>query len=414
MTTIRPLEADDDLTPEIDLRHRAFGPIGSGHHETLIARAQACVVDGRLLGAFDGGQMVGSARYFDLRQWWHGRAMPLAGVAGVKIAPEARGRGIGRTLMTGLLSAMAERGYPLSLLYPSSLGFYRALGWEQAGGFYLAEIPGRALTTLVSPDPEAALPGWAPPGRAGAVGGGATLRRAGSADAEEVLAVIGAVHAATLECGPSTFDVDSVRRDLAGDDHFSYLADDGFLSYYWDGSMEAIDVSILRAASARTAATLWGIVGSHAAQARTVRAVVGPRDPIGWLTAERDVETLLRYRWMLRVIDPVAAVAGRGYPRGVQMSVALRLADAALPKNAGCYTLSVTDGSGSLVKTGSAGDGWAPPEAVAFGPRGFAALFAGVPMATLRVAGLAAGGDQAADSLLDCAFACVPFMIDAF
>jgi predicted N-acetyltransferase YhbS len=152
---IRPLEADDDLTPEIDLRHRAFGPIGSGHHETLIARAQACVVDGRLLGAFDGGQMVGSARYFDLRQWWHGRVMPLAGVAGVKIAPEARGRGIGRTLMTGLLSAMSERGYPLSLLYPSSLGFYRALGWEQAGGFYLAEIPGRALTTLVPPDPQA-------------------------------------------------------------------------------------------------------------------------------------------------------------------------------------------------------------------------------------------------------------------
>jgi predicted acetyltransferase len=408
VTTIRPLEAGDDLTPEIDLRHRAFGPIGSGHHETLIARAQACVADGRLLGAFDGGQMVGSARYLDLRQWWHGRVMPLAGVAGVKIAPEARGRGIGRTLMTGLLSAMAERGYPLSLLYPSSLGFYRALGWEQAGGFYLAEFPGRALTTLVAPDPHAALPG-----QAGEAAGGARLRRAGKADAEEVLAVVGAVHAATLECGPSTFDVDSVRRELAGDDHFSYLADDGFLSYYWDGSMDAIEVSILRAASARTAAALWGIVGSHAAQASTVRACVGPRDPIVWLTRERDVETLLRYRWMLRVLDPIGAVAGRGYPAGVHISVALRLGDAELPENAGCYTLTVADGSGSLVRTGSAGDG-APPEAVAFGPRGFAALFAGVPMATLRVAGLAAGGDQAADALLDCAFACVPFMIDVF
>jgi hypothetical protein len=30
------------------------------------------------------------------------------------------------------------------------------------------------------------------------------------------------------------------------------------------------------------------------------------------------------------------------------------------------------------------------------------------------VAGLAAGGDQACDTLLDCAFACVPFMIDVF
>ena len=81
--------------------------------------------------------------------------------------------------------------------------------------------------------------------------------------------------------------------------------------------------------------------------------------------------------------------------------------------NAGFYTLTVADCTGTLARAGSAGDG-APPEAVAFGPRGFAALFAGVPMATLRVAGLADGGDKAADMMLDSAFACVPFMLDVF
>lgn len=266
MVTIRPLAVTDDLTPEVDLRHRAFGPIGPGHRETYIARVQECVADGRQFGAFDGGQMIGSARYYDLRQWWHGRALPLAGVAGVKIAPEARGRGIGRALMTGLVSAMSERGYPLSVLYPSTLGFYQAFGWEQAGGFYQVEIPGRALTTLLPPDPEVMLPDRS--GDAGAV----AVRRAGSADASDVLAVLGAAHATSLDCGPSTFDVASVRRDLAGDDHFSYLADDGFLSYYWDGSLKVIAVSVLRAASARTAATLWRIIGSHASQAEKVAA----------------------------------------------------------------------------------------------------------------------------------------------
>lgn len=408
VTTIRPLEIGDDLAAELDLRRRAFGPIGPGHRETIIARAQACIPDGRLFGAFNGGQMIGSARYYDLRQWWYGRALPLAGVASVKIAPEARGRGVGRALMTGLLSAMNERGYPLSVLYPSALGFYRTLGWEQAGGRYYGQIPGRALTALLPPDPEVARPG-----RAGEADSAATLRRAGPGDAEEVLAVLGAVHAAALDCGPSTFDVASVRRDLAGDDHFSYLADDGFLSYYWDGSPDVIEVGVLRAASARTAATLWRIVGSHAAQAETVRACVGPRDPIGWLTAERDVAPALWGRWMLRVLDPVAAVVGRGFPVGTQISVPLRLADAALTANAGCYTLTVADGIGRLVKAGSAGDG-APSDAVVLGPRGFAALFAGVPMATLRVAGLADGGDQAADAMLDAAFACLPFMLDAF
>jgi hypothetical protein len=117
---------------------------------------------------------------------------------------------------------------------------------------------------------------------------------------------------------------------------------------------------------------------------------------------------------MLRVIDPVAAVAGRGFPLGAEISVPLRLADATVAANSGCYTLTVAGGAGSLVKIGSAGDGTSLTEAVALGPRGFAALFAGVPMATLRVAGLAAGGDQAADAVLDTAFACTPFMLDSF
>jgi hypothetical protein len=118
---------------------------------------------------------------------------------------------------------------------------------------------------------------------------------------------------------------------------------------------------------------------------------------------------------MLRVHDPVAAVAGRGFPRGTEISVPLRLADAAFTANAGCYILTVADGTGTLVKTGSAADD-GPPEAVVMGPRGFAALFAGVPLATLRVAGLADGGDRAAgaDANLDGAFACTPFMLDTF
>ncbi|HEY3905081.1 MAG TPA: hypothetical protein VGM14_14310, partial [Streptosporangiaceae bacterium] len=48
------------------------------------------------------------------------------------------------------------------------------------------------------------------------------------------------------------------------------------------------------------------------------------------------------------------------------------------------------------------------------GARGFATLFAGTPVSTLRAAGLAAGGDATADALIDSAFACTPFMTDSF
>ena len=62
-----------------------------------------------------------------MTQWWNGRAVPMAGVAGVMVAPEERGRGVGRALMTALLEVIAARGYPLSVLFPSTLPTRRAL-----------------------------------------------------------------------------------------------------------------------------------------------------------------------------------------------------------------------------------------------------------------------------------------------
>jgi predicted acetyltransferase len=398
---IRPVGPDDDLTQELDLRVRSFGPIPSAHYDQLVASMHACVAAGSLIGAFDQtGRLIGSARYLDLRQWWHGRDLPMAGVAGVKVAPEARGRGVGRTLMTEVLTAVAERGYPISVLYPATPPVYRSLGWEFAGGFYRTEIACRALTSLLPPDPSSGSP-------AGVTG----LRRAGPEDAEEVIAVMDAAYAASLACGPTAFGVDDVRRDLAEEDEFGYLAADGFVSYGFDDGTRAIEVSYLTVGSAATAAAIWGILGSHSTVTRTIGAYVSPSDPIGWMLRDEDIEVRLVERSMLRVVDPVAAIAGRGFPVGAQVSADLRLVDAALPANSGAYRLTVADGTGSLVKTAAGPDAGGP---LTLGARGFAALFAGTPVSTLRVAGLASGGDARSGALIDSAFACRPFMIDSF
>jgi predicted acetyltransferase len=34
---------------------------------------------------------LATALYHDMRQWWLGRAVPMAGVGGVTVAPEYRG-----------------------------------------------------------------------------------------------------------------------------------------------------------------------------------------------------------------------------------------------------------------------------------------------------------------------------------
>jgi predicted acetyltransferase len=112
---------------------------------------------------------------------------------------------------------------------------------------------------------------------------------------------------------------------------------------------------------------------------------------------------------MLRVISAPAAIAARGFPAGLTASVTLTLADDRFPANTGTWQLTVGDGRGTLAR----GPG-APGAPLRLGPRGLAALYAGTPLATLRLAGLAGGGDQGTDAALDAAFAATPYMVDHF
>jgi hypothetical protein len=70
----------------------------------------------------------------------------------------------------------------------------------------------------------------------------------------------------------------------------------------------------------------------------------------------------------------------------------------------------VADGAGELIPNG----GVPSPGRLTLGARGVAALYAGTPVASLRLAGLASGGTPAGDAALDAAFAAAPFMLDEF
>ena len=151
---IRELDATDDTAALLDLSVRAFGPVGDPHYWE--ATAAAVIGEQRYLAAFDGDRMIAAARFHDMTQCWAGRWLRMAGVSGVAVAPEERGRGTGRALMTALLGRIAERGYPVSVLYPATSSIYRSLGWETAGGCETLAFPARSLHSLVSPDPAAA------------------------------------------------------------------------------------------------------------------------------------------------------------------------------------------------------------------------------------------------------------------
>jgi len=399
---IRPFGPGDDLEAELDLRRRAFGPVSAGYHPAWLSSIQRAIDAGTVIGAFDGARLAGSARFHPMRQWWHGRSMPMAGIGGVKVAPEERGRGIGTAMMAHLLSDIAGRGYPVSALYPATAPLYRSFGWEIAGGRYETVLPARSLGALL------------PPARADSASASAdtataaALRRATPDDAAAIVRVLGLVHAELRHCGPNTRDPQEVRDWLDDPDNFAYLADDGFLSYRWAAETDEMDVEELVAASAATARAFWQVLGSHATIASQVRACLAPGDPVHWLTREPDAITRRAKSWMLRLVDAPAAIAARGYPAGVTLSVLVDLADADRPANAGRWRLEVADGAGHLERAGGA----VSADPLRLGARGLAALFGGAGLGTLRLAGLAAGGDPGSDEALDCAFSGPAFLLD--
>lgn len=375
-----------DLDAALDVRTRSFGELPDSRRQFWEKMMRGALDDQRVLGCYVDGQVAAMARINRFRQWWHGRPLPMAGIGGVVVAPEHRGRGVGRALLLGVLERAAARAFPLSVLYPTTAPLYRGCGWEIGGAQHLVTVPTETLRGLAS--------------------GSVPLRRVGPDDAAQILAVERAVYATDRSCGPIDWDEQQVRDWLADDEPFAYLAEDGFLAYHWEG--RDLEVDELVAGSGQTARALWSVLGSGSSVASTVTACLSPNDPLRWLTREPVVRPAKENRWMLRLVDVAPALAGRGYPPGVFAEVTLAVDDPQRSDNTGTWRLCVAGGEGKVERV--------PPEAAAprLGPRGLAALYAGTPVATLRVAGLLDGGDPDTDSLLDSVFVAQPYLLDFF
>ncbi|MFD0596862.1 GNAT family N-acetyltransferase [Catellatospora coxensis] len=103
---VRPLGPDDNKLAW-DLGSLAFG-----YHEQPMPETWNSNSPGRhTLGVFDpAGRMVAKAVDREQGQWFGGRIVPTSGVAGVATAPELRGRGLGRLVLTRLLEGRASAG----------------------------------------------------------------------------------------------------------------------------------------------------------------------------------------------------------------------------------------------------------------------------------------------------------------
>ncbi len=286
-----------------------------------------------------GGRVVGGLALFDTAQWFGRRAVPATGLAAVAIAPEARGQGVGRAMLTRCLEEARERGLSLASLYASTQRLYRGLGFEVAGACFQYSQPlrligrggGRELEVR-SIDP--AGYGVLEP-----------LHRARAADEQGVLDRNDALWRRVVRD-----DRGDVRAYLFG----AEAAPEGYLVVRREGDdgrriLVATDVV---ARTARAARCVWSLLAEHATTAEDVRWWGPPLDPLLSFLEERDWRVGEAGTWMLRILDLPGALAARGWPEGVEGELELDVHDPVLPANAGRWRLRVTGGTADVVPGG--------------------------------------------------------------
>ncbi len=340
---VRLLTADD-LDEYFAVRVQAFGMAGTDADRT-IWRAFVDAGSGPVFGAYD-GRLLGALRVLPAGQHLAGRRVGMGGIAGVVVRPEARGRGVARTLLAESLAWMHAEGIAVSSLHPASTRVYRSAGWEIAGEAGLVAIPTRSLAAIRTD------------------GGRGVIDRLGPGDRAELEAVYGrwapTVHG-TLDRTGAFWDMHAAWSAMDGT--FTYgVRHDGLLTGYVkyeqqprEGWGYAIRVEDVVAPDAATAAELWHFLGAHAMQVEQVEVPLASLPELLLLLDEQDDVPVRANRWMHRVVDVGRFMNERGFGPG-DHSVTVTLTDPWSAGVGGTWALDVHDGGGAATPTSDAGE----------------------------------------------------------
>jgi predicted acetyltransferase len=287
------------------------------------------------------GAVAGHLVVARMGQYFGGRSVPMLGVAGVAVPPESRGSGVATFLMQSLLREARETGCPIASLYPATQPLYRRVGYEQAGSRFevrmpLSRLEGGARDVDMRPATEADRPAVA----------GCYSEMARHWDG-------------WLDRGPYVWDrVWSPRGQPA----LAWLAEgpcgvEGYValqqtrpnSTHARHDLTLTDIGFRGPEGARR---VLGFLAGFQSMGLDLVFFCGPTHPVLMLMTEQRWTMTLRDYWMLRVTDLPAAVAARGYPRGMNGSVDLEVDDALFPENAGRWHVRMEGGQALATRGG--------------------------------------------------------------
>jgi predicted acetyltransferase len=394
---IRRLTLDDHAS-SYRLGAEAFG----ASPQRAVPDAPAALPPGRdTWGAFDGGELVAGVSAHSYESWWHGARVATCGIASVVVAAERRGQGLLLPLFEATLGAAAERGEPLSTLFPTANGIYRSLGYELVSSYDTVVVPTAELAGVRAPV-------------------GTRTRRARAGDVPALKAVYDAWAAAQngplTRTGPLFAATDQELLDDVTAVTLAVTEDDEVVGYAtwdrgegYDPATAGLVVHDLVATTADAYRALWRVLGTHTSVAGRVTLHTSGEDPARLVLPTATWDVVGRHPYMLRVGDPAAAFAGLPglTVPGLRAEVRLAVAGDRLATADGTYRLALGDGPATCERV--APD---PAAGVAtFTTQGLALAYAGAQScANLRMTGHLSG-DDSADAVLDAVLGARPLHI---
>lgn len=282
------------------------------------------------------GRVAAGLSLFHTAQYLGGRAVPTVGINGVGVAPEYRGLGVGKFLMRRALEELHGAGAPLSILYPSTLAFYRAVGYERAGTRIAYELPLTAIPfadrtlDIVPVDPSA----------------------------YDQLKQIYLIHAQHTHghLDRANFIWERILHPPDTTAHAYFVARDaapvGYVIFTQANRTDPLRVLDFCALDQAAGQRLLTFLGDHRTMIETMIWNGTPADTILSLLPEQRGAVTTMYDWLLRIVDVGAALAARGYSTGFEAELHVDLADDLLPDNAGRWIVRIVDGRAAVERGG--------------------------------------------------------------
>lgn len=280
------------------------------------------------------GRVQAAAASRPFGHYFGGRSVPAAGITGVVVLPEARGRGAATDLVTTMLRE-ARPDYPVASLFPATLPVYRKAGFEIA------------LYQTIYAAPVDALP---------RVRDALAMQPWGDGDLEQVAEAYRR-YAQTqngLLDRPLGWWDERVLRPLGSDPVYRYLVREGGRITGWVvfTQSDAFDVRLrfrdLVATTPAAAQAILTFASAHHSLGKEIFWFGPPVDPFAMLLDEERIRIDARNAVMLRVLDVPAAIAARGYRGDIAHRISLTVVDPLFPGNNGPWQIDIDAGIGSV------------------------------------------------------------------